>query len=667
VEVRSAGAPALVGKLLSVERKTRTASSWTVETDEISLITDVGEVRSIDLSPATSVRIAEHDLQAEIGKYLGLIASARDQDVRRMTLSTTGSGERNLYVSYISEVPIWKTTYRIVLPTKSEKKPLLQGWAIIDNTVGEDWNDIELSLVAGAPHSFIQQLSEPFYGRRPTVALPESVQLSPQTHASTLLGGNGSLDGAVTDASGGIIAGAAVRLIGPDGNVIAQTTTDSTGQYSFSAQQTGNNYRVEIQSPGFRKTVVSNLNLSPGANHINGQLQVGAVSDTVQVTASTTALEATQSDMAVTVGSAGKLPVAHRSHAGLTILGRSTPALAALTPGAVENSLEEMQAAANGQGLGDLFEYKLKDRVTLKKNQSALVPIVQTEVQAEKISVWSGTTGAGRPLRGLWLKNTSPLTLDGGSFSVLDNEVFAGEGLTDSIKPGERRLLSYATDLGLLVQAQTDDRPQHVMRAKISKGVLTQISELQQRTLYTVRNEDAGTRQLVIEHPARNSWILANASKQPEEQAPGVHRFRVEVPAKASATLPVEEARVQETTYQIALFVRQKRISPEMQQALAKITAQKGVIAKLEEEMANRQKDIERIVDDQGRLRENMKALRGSAEEKALLQRYTHQLDEQETRLDALRKKIEQTEAQRDEGNDLLAKMIDDLQLEATL
>jgi hypothetical protein len=674
VEVRTATGPAVAGKLLSVERKTRTASTWTVETDEVSLVTDAGEVRSIDLSPATSIRIAEHDLQTEVGKYLGLIASSRDQDVRRMTLSTTGSGDRNLYVSYISEVPIWKTTYRIVLPTKAEKKPLLQGWAIVDNTVGEDWNDVELSLVAGAPHSFIQQLSEPFYGRRPTVALPESVQLSPQTHAATTLGGSGSLDGIVTDPSGGTVPGATVRLVAPDGAVTAQTTTDSNGQYYFSSQRTGN-YRVEIEHTGFRKTIVSNLNLSAGANHINGQLQLGSMSSAIEVSASTSAVETTSSGMAIAGGSAGKLPVANRSHVDLALTTRSIFALPALAPGAVENSIGSMEAAANGQGLGDLFEYKLKDRVTLKKNQSALVPIVQTELEAEKVSLWSGTAGAGRPLRGLWLKNTSPLTLDGGSFSVLDNEVFAGEGLTDPIKPGERRLLSYATDLGLLVQAQTDERPQHVMRVKISKGVLTQISELQQRTLYTVRNEDTAARQLVIEHPARNSWILAKAANQPEEQAAGVYRFRVEVPAKATATLPVEEAHIQETTYQladvnddqIALFVRQKTISPEMQQALAKITAQKAAVAKLEEEMANRQKDIERIVDDQARLRENMKALRGSAEEKALLQRYTHQLDEQETRLDALRKKIEQTEAQRDDANDLLAKMIADLQLEATL
>jgi hypothetical protein len=682
VEVRSASAPVLTGKLLSVERKTRTGSTWTVETDEISLITDTGEVRSAGLSPATSVRIAEHDLQIEVEKYLGLIASARDQDIRRMTVSTTGTGERNLYLSYISEVPIWKTTYRIVLPTKAEKKPLLQGWAIVDNTVGEDWNDVELSLVAGAPHSFIQQLSEPFYGRRPVVALPESVQLSPQTHAATFLGGNGSLNGVVTDPSGAIIAGAIVRLVGPDGAVVAQTTTDSKGQYSFSSQSTGN-YRVEMEQRGFRKTVVSNLNLTPGANQVNGQLQLGSSAETITVSASSAPLETSSAEMNVSTSSAGKLSVANRPHvvtgmgAGMSggMAGGSFRAGLALSPGAVENSIGGMEAAASGQGLGDLFEYKLKDRVTLKKNQSALVPIVQTELEAERVSLWSGITGSGRPLRGLWLKNTSALTLDGGSFSVLDNEVFAGEGLTDPIKPGERRILSYATDLGLLVQADTNGRPEHVTRVKISKGVLTQIGELQQRTLYTVRNEDETSRQLIVEHPARYSWALVKGSKQPEEKAPGVNRFRLEVPAKATATLPVEEAHIQETIYQlsdlnddqIALFVRQGTLTPEMQQALAKITAQKAVVANLEAEMENRQKDIERIVDDQGRLRENMKALRGSAEEKTLLQRYTRQLDEQETRLDALRKKIEETEAQRDQANSMLEKLIAGLQIDATL
>jgi hypothetical protein len=513
LEVRSGNGPALSGKLLSVERKTRTGAGagWTVETDEISLITDSGEVRSVDLGAATSVRIVEKDLQVEVGRYLGLIASSRDQDVRRMTISTTGSGERNLYVSYISEVPIWKTTYRIVLPSKAEKKPLLQGWAIVDNTVGEDWDGVELSLVAGAPHSFIQQLSEPFYGRRPVVPLPESVQLSPQTHAATLMRGNGRLSGMVTDPSGAAVPGASVRLLDDNNGVIAQTTAESNGQYLFSGVSPGN-YRVEIQGPaGFKKNVVAGLNVASGENQFNSQLQLGAATETVEVQAEGQTLNTTSAQL----GMAGKLRgVANRPHVdAMALNGRNISNLALLAPGLAGPSTADLEearamgeAAASGQELGDLFEYKLKDRVTLKKNQSALVPIAQTEIEAEKVSLWSRTTGSGRPLRGLWLKNTSPLTFDGGSFSVLENEVFAGEGLTDPIKPGERRLISYATDLGLLVEASQNNQPQHVTRVKISKGVLTQISELHERTLYVARNQDEAKRKKKLRGNTGFEW-----------------------------------------------------------------------------------------------------------------------------------------------------------------
>ena len=123
-------------------------------------------------------------------------------------------------------------------------------------------------------------------------------------------------------------------------------------------------------------------------------------------------------------------------------------------------------------------------------------------------------------------------------------------------------------------------------------------------------------------------------------------------------------------TDQIGLFVKNKTITPEMAPALAKIMDQNAVVAKLEEEMENRQKDIDRIVEDQGRLRENMKALRGSAEERALLQRYTKQLDEQETQLETLRKSIRDTEAQRDKANGPSSEKMrskTSLQIEATL
>src|SRR5208282_4992257 len=148
--------------------------------------------------------------------------------------------------------------------------------------------------------------------------------------------------------------------------------------------------------------------------------------------------------------------------------------------------------------------------------------------------------------------NNTALTFDGGSFSVLENEVFAGEGITDAIKPGERRLLSYATDLGLLVEAQSTNQPQHVTKVKIARGVMTRISELHERTLYTVRNQEDASRVLVIEHPARPGASLAKGTKEPDERAPGLYRFKLDIPAKATASLPVEEVRTLQSSFQLA-------------------------------------------------------------------------------------------------------------------
>ena len=69
---------------------------------------------------------------------------------------------------------------------KDSRQAFLQGWAIVDNTVGEDWKDVKLSLVSGTPQSFIQNISQPYYTRRPVVPLPESMMLTPQAHEASM-------------------------------------------------------------------------------------------------------------------------------------------------------------------------------------------------------------------------------------------------------------------------------------------------------------------------------------------------------------------------------------------------------------------------------------------------------------------------------------------------
>ena len=688
----SSGTDPITGRLLSVERKTRTAGGTTLEVDIISVVTEGGEIREVEVTPNTRVRLVDTGMHGEMNRYLSLLASEREQDLRRMTLATTGTGERQLFVSYISEVPVWKTTYRLVLSSESGKKPLLQGWAIIDNTVGEDWNNVDLSLVAGAPQSFIQQLSQPYYGRRAIVPLPQEYETVPQTHEARLLGG-AQIAGRLIDSSGGEIAAAQVRVLDAAGKEITRTLTDSTGAYGFSNLPDGT-YQLQIESRGFKTLVMNNAQVRSGySSEHDATLQVGAVSQTVTVTESAPLVETTSSSLAGTSGGNvgfGRALGARQSSQLMqpralpgkeatfsnSLMPAAPPPPPGLPGGAIDSLLQaSTPSAAEGQDFDDLYEYKLKDRVTIRKNQSAMVPIVQSEIGAEKVSLWTAGRSYGHPLRGVWLSNTSGETLDGGNFSVIDDEIFAGQGLLDPIKPDERRLLSFATDLGMTVRAAGSASPQRYTRVEIAHGVMIRTGEQREKKTYTIRNEDAVPRTLIIEHPLRLGWNLSKDDLRPEETTATAYRFRVALGAKQSATVEIAESHPLQTTVeigsvtddQIAVLLRDGSITSEIEQALRKILDQKAQVAKLNDEAEARDQAISSIYDDQQRLRENLKALKGSAEEKALTQRYTQQLSDQETRLEKLRGEKEDFEKKGAAAQEQLDSMIQDLAMEATL
>src|SRR6185437_7867837 len=536
LEIRN-GNTEITGRLLSVERKTRVSGGTTLEVDLATMVSDGGEVRTVEITPAVSVRIADQGVNGDVGRYLSLLASTHQQDLRRMTISAAGSGARQLCVSYISEVPIWKTTYRIVLPTKADDKPLLQGWAIVDNTTGEDWDNVELSLVAGAPQSFIQQLSQPYYARRPVVPLPETAELTPQTHESAMLGGSGSLSGVVTDASGAVVQNAQVQIVNTQTGAANSTTTDNQGRYEFDDLAAGN-YRLEFHMNGFQTSVIEGVAIGGnGEQTQNATLQGGTLSVIVEVTAAPRppASQAYAKLLAPRMGAAGSgRELGNRPTFGITG-GVPGGMVGGVLGGMIGQARSQSSAAAEGANLGDLFEYKLKDHVTIHKNESALVPIVQVHIAAEKVSLWNNALGSQRPLRALWLTNSSALTLDGGSFTVLEDEAFAGEGLTDPIKPGEKRLVSYAADLGVRVDAKSESRPQRVTRVRIWRGVMSMTREMQQSTTYTVRDDDTTPRTVLIEHPLRVGWKLAEGTPKPEETTSNVYRFRVSVKPKETS------------------------------------------------------------------------------------------------------------------------------------
>ncbi|MEO7193162.1 MAG: carboxypeptidase regulatory-like domain-containing protein [Vicinamibacterales bacterium] len=621
VEVRS-GTTRTVGRLLSVERVERHSSGSTTSVDTVSLVTESGEIQTLALDAGVAVRIIERELNEEVGKYLALVASVRDRDVRRLSIATAGSGERDLFVSYVSEVPVWKSTYRLVLPGAGEsRRPLLQGWAIVDNTVGEDWENVELSLVAGAPQSFMQAISKPYYVQRPVVPLPERVLLSPQTHQSALaLAGTGVVTGTVRDANGGAVPGTTVRLT--RGGVPArEAVADASGRYRASGVAPGT-YEVTFTMAGYRTANFTSVAVSGGMESVlNATMEIGGTREAVEVSAAAPnigggggrgrggAVGGIAAQRALSASSG------ERNFAVDSL--RASAAPPAPSPEALAEARLMQQVDAAAAQLGDLFEYKLKERVTIRKNQSALVPILSQEIQAEKVSLWNAASSAARPLRAVWVTNATGLTLDGGSFSIIEGQAFAGEGLIEPLKAGERRLLSYALDLGLVVASTFEPVPQRVSRIQISRGLLIQQLEERQLRTYSVRNEDSEARTLVVEHPVRAGWTLGGTIK-PAETTPAWHRFRLTIEPRTTATFTVEESRPTQTQIavssvtddQVAVLVRTQALSGPLEAALRQVLTRKAEVARLNGEIARRQGEVEQIGRDQERVRENMRALK---------------------------------------------------------
>ncbi|MGC2659159.1 MAG: carboxypeptidase regulatory-like domain-containing protein [Bryobacteraceae bacterium] len=677
LEVRS-GTNVITGRLLSIERKTRVAGGATLEVDYLALMGDNGELRTTELSPAYSVRLLDHDLASKVDRYLDIESAARDADIRRMVVSTEGSGARSLYLSYISEVPVWKSTYRIVLDSKHGTGALLQGWAVVDNTVGEDWNNVELSLVAGAPQSFIQNLSQPYYAHRPVVPIPELVSTTPQTFEATLIPGSAQLSGIVTDSSGAVIPNAEVKAFAANNALVGRVTTNAAGIYEF-AQLPEGPTRLEIASPGFRSNVIGGVLISDGHRlQQNARLEVGGSAETVQVTASAPTFS-TDGAAIATNGRLGNPRVLGSGNG----LGRSADGngYAAGHGGGqgggsyrIGDALRKSNTEALSRELGDLFEYKLKDPITIPKNRSALVPIAQSPITAEKVSLWNDQSGLLRPQRALWLTNSTGLTLDGGSVSVLEDETFAGEGIFDPIRPGERRLVSYANDLAVIVSSKIGSERERVSRVIIDHGTLRQNREVREKKVYTLRNSDKSPRTLIVEHPVRPGYELRGTAK-PDETTADWYRFRVKVDAGQTAALEVEEARVEQSTYavsninagQLTMFLQLRSIDASVEAAIRKVLAHKTAIDALQEQKSNADDETQSIFDDQKRLRENMKALKGTPEEKALVQRYTAQLDHQETRLAQLQKRSNELDNQIDAAQEDLNKFIEQLSFDVKL
>ena len=331
---------------------------------------------------------------------------------------------------------------------------------------------------------------------------------------------------------------------------------------------------------------------------------------------------------------------AMRSRAAASTYGEvASPILDAAEPNDSDGASSIVVDAAAGE-VGELFKYTVPG-VTLPRQRSAMIPIVNDNIEAEKLSIFNAGTHPKFPLNGARLKNSAGLHLLAGPITVFDDNVYAGDARIGDVPPGQTRLLSYGMDLQLPVSIENVQSSRRLTAGKIVGGVLELSRKVVSSRTYLAENKSSRPKKLVIEHPRPGTdWKLADTAA-PAETTSTLWRFDLSVEPGKTGKLDVKEERIESERIELVsadapnllAYLKEGEFPAPVRDALRKAAQMRQAIAETETRAEKVDEEVTRITTEQQRLRENLKSAGEKSEYGARLLR---KLNEQESQIEKL-------------------------------
>ncbi|MCA9618306.1 MAG: DUF4139 domain-containing protein, partial [Myxococcales bacterium] len=365
----------------------RGGAAPTLGTDHRVTLMDGTELKTVRLSKVRGVTLADGDLAMQFHRRLDATAGEGMFQQVEVAIRLQGEDLHELVVSYVVEAPMWKPTYRVVLPEGGKGDALLQGWAVVDNTSGEDWRNVKLAVTAGAPIAFRydlhtprrvfrEDLSERVHTRRARVAMGESTFEEvdePMAEAEPVAAGSAPADDAAP-----LRAQAAYK---PD---LAKDKKKAETRARFA---------------------------TTGANQPMG----GAMLD--ESAAERYDGDGSESQQTVTL----------------------------------EGLRQSTLAQARASQASGLTRYDIDNPVTVPDGSATMVAIINEAVQGEEAFLYDPRGGGGpgyesSPFRVVRFRNTSPFVLETGPISVYSGGSFVGEGISQQVGAGSSATIPFAVE-----------------------------------------------------------------------------------------------------------------------------------------------------------------------------------------------------------------------------
>ena len=507
----------LSGVIIGMEtahRALMAASPAATEMELLNLSCAEG-LRSVPLSAVQRIRFLNPNVENEFKRALDVVAVGHDSLKKTVHLGFQGEGKREVKVGYVVENPIWKTSYRLV--KAEDGKWRLQAWANVENTSDDDWNDIKLTLVSSRPISFQMDLYPPLFIPRPTVEPALFASLRPPTYGGPVT------NMAINAPNFGMQGGAGFGGNGGGGNAGG----GNSGNGAMNPMMNGNGGGQGLTGFGGGQFGGGQFG-GNGINSFNNRYQ----NDKANYIDNNSKLSFEQLQERRNNPNANNDPNAP---------GKKVQQAQQLGSALTNVDPEFMDRVRAADELGQPARYSIDQKVTLPRQQSIMLPILDEEIDATKVSIYNERVHATRPLHGVKMKNKTKQALMSGPVTVYEgDQPYSGDARILDLQPGEERYLSYALDSGVEIKPFDRVTPGPEMRVKMENGRLEVRYKQRQTRTYVITNRAPEPRKVILEQTIRNGWSLVSP-KEPDETTTELYRFAVDVKPGETVNYAVSE------------------------------------------------------------------------------------------------------------------------------
>ena len=307
-----------------------------------------------------------------------------------------------------------------------------------------------------------------------------------------------------------------------------------------------------------------------------------------------------------------------------------------------------ISSVASAAKIGELFQYTVGS-VSLPRQRSAMIPIITDPVEVERLSIYNQSVLPRNPLNGARVKNTTGKHLLAGPITVLDGSNYAGDASIDNVPPGQERLVSFGVDLQVIVDATKNKNESAIQTGRIVKGVLHLTRKHVFTQDYLFENKGDKDKALIIEHPIRQGWKLADTDA-PIETTESLYRFKGKVAVGKASKLTVKEEIVQGETFailpadvgQLDFYSKQGEIPQKVRDVLIKAMQMKSAMIDTQRLIEDQQRRAAQITTEQQRIRDNMKTVAQNTE---YSNRLLKKLNDQESQIEKLQGELDDSRA----------------------